>query len=128
MFAWDDFENYGISEVAIFLFPDVSNLRRVKHPVLNEANQRRPCHRVSLEYCLTMPEAYDGPWSAQMAVAEGDGDGPDDDFPHSAIVWECGISRFGLFGHLQAASGGDPTPDANWQRLLCVPGGEDRFV
>jgi uncharacterized protein (TIGR02996 family) len=128
VFAFDEYDNYGISEVAIFLFPDVSRLRRVKHPVLDEANSPRPCHRVSLEYGLTIPESYEGPWSEQMAVAEGDGDDTAYCSAHGHVLCESGGGRFGLFGHLQATTGRDPTPDASWQRLLCVPGGEDRVI
>lgn len=122
LFAFDEYDQYGLSEVAIFLFPDLSKLRRVKHPVLDEANLRRPCHHISLEYGLTIPEAYDGPWSGQMALDEGDGD----DSVQSEILWEVGVGRFGLFGHLVSTSGGDPTPDVDWQRFLCVPNDEER--
>ncbi len=125
VFAYDEYDEYGISEVAMFLFPDLRSLRRVKHPNLDEYNSRRPCHRISFEYCLTIPDDA-GPWAKKMALAKKDGNKFSS--VHEDIIWDCGISRFGLFGHVHSTGQRDPTPDTDWQRLVSLPGDEERFV
>lgn len=128
IFAFEEYERLGIAEIAVMIFRDVSRLRRVPHPPLDEANQRRPCHRATLQHVLTLPENYDGPWAEAMAFVEGDGRRSHDASAFDHVLQESGGERFGLLGHLRATTGGDPTPDRDWQRLICVPSGPERVI
>lgn len=128
IFAFEEYERLGIAEIAVMVFRDVSRLRRVPHPELDEANQRRPCHRVAFQDVLTLPENYDGPWEEAMAFTEDDGRRPPHGSAFGHVLQESGGGHFGLLGHLRATTGGDPTPDRDWQRLMCVPSGPERVI
>jgi hypothetical protein len=130
LFAFDEYDRHGISEVHVRYWSDIRQLRRVQHPVLDEANARRAPRRAVLEHALTIPDDYEGPWSADVRLAPEDDRGVPG---HSGsprvrsyrhLMSAGGGRRAGIFGHHSATTGADPTPDREWQRLFCVPDGD----
>ena len=127
IFAFDEWEQHGISEVHVRHWPDTRQLRRVRHPVLDEANARRRPRSASFEHALTIPDNH-GPWSAEVRLApEDDGGVPGHSGSprvpsYTHLMRAGGGHRAALFGHHATTTGAtEPTPDRAWQRLFCVP-------
>ncbi|MCA9643459.1 MAG: hypothetical protein H6718_36260 [Polyangiaceae bacterium] len=116
VFSFGEAERFGISEVCVKWIRKETDLARRAHPDLDEFNQRLPDRKVRLKPNISLPEEYEGPWSADLEV--GDGCEPPD----------SPASRFGLLGHTRATTGDDPSPGKDWQRLFSLPVDEDEVV
>ena len=107
-FAFYDFDSCD-DGVRVLYFPDVTQLGRTAVPQsLSEANEVRPVKALSFEEGLDLPGG-DGPWKAELALSE------DNDYA-------CLFGNYGtpFLGYFQGTTGGDVTPDKNWQHLISL--------
>ena len=116
-FAFMEYESLGITEAWVHWFPDARGFVRTPHPALDEANHRLPEHRPRLRHALSHPEDADQ-HAALASIAEQHKEAWEG---LRSFAWSQNGDRFGVFGYLQATTGGNPTPDASWQRLICTP-------
>ena len=124
VFAHQEREELGSSSACVLHTPDITDLERVPHPVTDEANARVPPHAAELIDALTIPELR-GPWASDLGIAENDWSLGD---AHREVMLASGGDLAGMLGHLRATTGGDPTPDRSWMRLLCLPLAPDQVV
>ncbi len=114
VFAFSEYDKFGISEVCALHFPSDTRLVRRPHLDLDEANERMPDRSVEFTPTLSLPEHYDSPWADDVAKIGRLN-------PDELGGRDTPAERFGLLGHTHATTGADPSLGKKWQRLFCFP-------
>jgi len=118
IFAHHEWETTGSSSICLKYFGSTEGLERVAHAHTDQDNARLQSRSVDLVDALTLPESYESPFSDAIGFARTDTE-LDQKYRQVSLASSGGI--LGLLGHDRATTGADPTPAADWERLINVP-------
>lgn len=118
VFVFQEIDEVGSAGVVLHHFPEGTDLVRRPHPACDEVNQRLAPSGVTLRV-VRMAPGRDGPWQSVLEEHEAAWD---------AAAEVLASHLYGMFGHLRGTTGADPTPGADFGRLLVVPCDEEGLL